>query len=97
MLFPFALLFCFFMRRPWHPAGIESLQDAFLFAQKGGDSMKKSFIEALYYGNINLDNLGFRPGGPVHQRVEKANRAEDALRETMTDRQKALFRVYYDA
>ena len=59
--------------------------------------MKKSFIEALYYGNINLDNLGFRPGGPVHQRVEKANRAEDALRETMTDRQKALFRVYYDA
>ena len=59
--------------------------------------MKKSFIEALYYGNINLDNRGFRPDGPVHQRVEKANRAEDALRETMTDRQKALFRVYYDA
>lgn len=43
--------------------------------------MKKSFIEALYYGNINLDNLGFCPGGPVHQRVEKANRAEDALRD----------------
>ena len=57
----------------------------------------KSFIEELYYGNIDPQNSGFEEDESVQRTMQTIRENEDFLADTLTGEEKTRFLVYADA
>ena len=57
----------------------------------------KSFIEVLYYGNIDLQNSGFEDDAGVQRELQTIGECEDWLTEHLTGEEKKRFLDFADA
>ena len=57
----------------------------------------KSFIEELYYGNIDPQDSGFEQDESVHRELRTISENEDWLTEHLTGEEKKRFLDYADA
>lgn len=57
----------------------------------------KSFIEELYYGNIDPQNSGFEDDEGVQRELRTISENEDYLADTLTDEEKKRFLDFADA
>ena len=57
----------------------------------------KSFIEELYYGNIDPQNSGFEDNESVQHELRTISEGEDWLTAHLTDEEKKRFLVFADA
>ena len=57
----------------------------------------KSFIEELYYGNIDPQNSGFEDDAGVQRELRTISENEDWLTEHLTDEEKKRFLDFADA
>ena len=57
----------------------------------------KSFIEELYYGNIDPQNSGFEDDESVRRELQTISENEDYLADTLTGEEKKRFLDFADA